>query len=156
MGTFTNTPSASWPTDRYPDRMPTTFQVTIDCADADVMASFWSTALGYEREQPPAGYDTWDAFFDSREAPRPPAGSIASIVDPTGDGPRIFFIRVPEPKTVKNRIHFDIMTDGTDAERDAKVAELVEAGAHEGERVEMGESTWHVMLDPEGNEFCIE
>jgi hypothetical protein len=131
------------------------FQITIDCRDADAMSSFWSTALGYEVEPPPAGYLSWEDFLRSNDVPLPPAGSISAIVDPDGTGPRVLFLRVPEPKSIKNRVHLDIRTDRTDDGRHAKIRELVAAGADEVRRVDEQGGWWMVMTDPEGNEFCV-
>jgi hypothetical protein len=79
--------------------------------------------------------------------------SAYAVVDPAGAGPRLFFQRVPEQKTAKNRVHLDVNV-GKDR-LDAKVAELVALGATEhGRREELG-SSWVVMRDPEGNEFCL-
>ncbi|MDQ1493866.1 MAG: hypothetical protein QOG69_349 [Actinomycetota bacterium] len=103
-------------------------------------------ALGYVAEP---GYDD-------------PEG--ASIVDPDGVGPAIGFLRVPEDKTAKNRMHIDIRVEAEPpwdmAEREllirAKAAELVTAGATTLREESYGEHFGHVvMLDPEGNEFCV-
>ena len=117
-----------------------------DALDPRRLAAFWVRALGYV---PEPGYDDPDG---------------ASIVDPDGVGPAIGFLRVPEAKTAKNRLHIDIRVAGEPpwdrAERDrlvrATVADLVTAGATE-VRVEWyGDVLGHVvMLDPEGNEFCV-
>ena len=135
--------------------MAARFQITIDCHDADAMSAFWSTALGYVVEPPPAGYLSWEDFLRSNDIPLPPAHSISAIVDPDEVGPRILFLRVPEPKTVKNRVHLDIRTDRTDEGKSAKIRELVEAGASEIRRVDEHGGWWMVMSDPEGNEFCV-
>jgi hypothetical protein len=131
------------------------FQITIDCFDADRMAAFWSIALGYVVEPPPAGYLSWEDFLRANDIPLPTSGSISAIVDPDGDGPRVLFLRVPEPKTVKNRMHFDIRTDRSDGGKRAKITHLLEAGATEIRRVEEHGGWWMVMADPEGNEFCV-
>jgi hypothetical protein len=131
------------------------FQITIDCQDADAMSAFWACALGYELEPPPAGYLSWEDFLRASDIPLPPSGSIAAIVDPDGIGPRVLFLRVPEPKTVKNRVHFDIRTDRTDDGKRAKIDELIAAGATEIRRVDEHGGWWMVMADPEGNEFCV-
>jgi hypothetical protein len=122
-----------------------------DAADPQTLATFWALALGYIAEP---GYDYPDG---------------ASIVDPDGVGPAIGFLRVPEPKTSKNRLHIDIRVAGEPpwdwTERAglirAKVAALVPAGG------EVVREEWYtddegrsalghvVMLDPEGNEFCV-
>ena len=119
------------------------------------MSAFWASALGYELEPPPAGYLSWEDFLRASDIPLPPSGSIAAIVDPTGVGPRVLFLRVPEPKTVKNRVHFDIRTDRTDEGKQARIDELVAAGATEIRRVDEHGGWWMVMADPEGNEFCV-
>ena len=134
--------------------MPVGFQITIDCTDADEMSRFWSAALGYVEEPPPAGYLSWEDFLRSSGIPTPPAGSISAIVDPADVGPRILFLRVPESKTVKNRVHLDIRA-GDDAARQAKIDELERAGATVLHRVDEHGSWWTVMADPEGNEFCV-
>lgn len=135
--------------------MATPFQITIDCADADTMSRFWSTALGYVQEPPPAGYLSWEDFLRANGIPTPDAGSISAIVDPDDVGPRILFLRVPEPKIVKNRVHLDIRSGQTDDDKLAKVDQLVEAGASVIRRVEEHGGWWMVMADPEGNEFCV-
>ncbi len=88
----------------------------------------------------------------------------ASIIDPEGKGPAISFLRVPEGKTAKNRMHIDIRVAGEPPwdmiEREqlirTKVAELTAAGATMVREESYGEPLGHVvMLDPEGNEFCV-
>jgi hypothetical protein len=135
--------------------MATPFQITVDCVDADAMSRFWSTALGYVEEPPPAGYLSWPDFLRASGIPTPPPGTINAIVDPDDSGPRILFLRVPEAKTVKNRVHLDIRTGRDDDDKRTKIAQLVDAGATEVRRVEENGSWWMVMADPEGNEFCV-
>jgi predicted enzyme related to lactoylglutathione lyase len=65
------------------------------------------------------------------------------------------FLRVPEPKVCKNRVHLDIRTDRSDDGKHAKIRELVAAGADEIRRVDEQGGWWMVMTDPEGNEFCV-
>jgi hypothetical protein len=108
-------------------------EVVIDCSDPCVLANFWSEALGYELTEC--------------------EDDIASIEDPGGPGPSIFFQRVPEAKSVKNRVHFDLNVGGGDLE--LAVAQLVSLGAR---RVDDGgtiDRWWVVLADPEGNEFCV-
>ena len=138
-------------------------QVVIDCADPASLALFWAGALGYTVQPPPPGFATWDAFLTQMGVPESQWNSRSAVVDPVGAGPRIFFQRVPEPKTVKNRVHLDIRASGAPqvegaehrARIDAKVEELVAEGATRlHDKDEMGEY-WVVMQDPEGNEFCV-
>ncbi|HSJ90645.1 MAG TPA: VOC family protein [Ilumatobacter sp.] len=135
--------------------MAAPFQITIDCVDAQRMMAFWSVALGYVAEPPPAGYLSWEDFLRANGVPIPPSGSIGAIVDPEGVGPRILFLRVPECTTVKNRVHLDLRAGRSDDARTAKVAELVAAGGCPVRRVEEHGQWWMVMADPEGNEFCV-
>ncbi len=111
---------------------------------------------------PPTGFDSWDAF-DSALPPEH-RGSAFACVDPTGVGPRLFFQRVPEGKTVKNRVHLDVRvgTGLVGAERlaalDAESDRLVALGATQFRRMladEVNESCI-VMQDVEGNEFCLD
>ncbi len=135
--------------------MAAPFQITIDCHDASVMCTFWSVALGYVEEPPPAGYLSWDDFLRANNIAIPQPGSIGALVDPDNVGPRILFLRVPEDKVVKNRVHLDLRPGANDDERLAKVTELTEAGATEIRRVDEHGRWWMVMADPEGNEFCV-
>jgi catechol 2,3-dioxygenase-like lactoylglutathione lyase family enzyme len=135
--------------------MATSFQITVDCADAERMVRFWSTALGYVEEPPPTGFFSWQDFLRANGIEVPPPGSIGAIVDPDRVGPRILFLRVAEPKSVKNRLHFDLRAGGGDGAKDAKIAELRAAGATELRRVDENGQWWMVMSDPEGNEFCV-
>jgi hypothetical protein len=126
--------------------MATHWTLGCDATDPHRIAAFWAQALGYVDEQ---GYDDPDG---------------ASIIDPDGKGPAIGFLRVPEGKTAKNRMHIDIRVAGKPpwdpAEREqlirAKVAELAAAGGTTVREESYGEQLGHVvMLDPEGNEFCV-
>lgn len=82
------------------------FQVTFDCAVPERVARFWCAALGYVVPPPPEGFTDWNAF--DRALPAEKQGSAYACVDPTGQGPRLFFQRVSEAKVVKNRVHLDI------------------------------------------------
>jgi len=117
-----------------------------DAHDPRAIVEFWAVALGYVFEP---GYDDPDG---------------ASIVDPSGRGPAIGFLRVPEGKTTKNRMHIDIRVAGEPpwdmVERASlireKVVALTSAGATVVREESYGEQLGHiVMLDPEGNEFCV-
>jgi hypothetical protein len=147
--------------------MTTRFQIVIDCADPGLLAKFWAQALGYEFEPPPEGFEDWDAYWRSVGVPEDELdGSADRIVDPTGGGPRIWFQAVPEGKTIKNRIHFDIRASGgregnpievRKQRVDALAEKLVAAGATMVRVLPMdGLDHYAVaMLDPEGNEFDV-
>jgi catechol 2,3-dioxygenase-like lactoylglutathione lyase family enzyme len=148
--------------------MAVKLQVTIDCADPDRLAYFWADALGYKLLEPPDGFPSWREWYLSVGVSEEELGDFDGndrLVDPDGAGPRFWFQKVPEPKVVKNRIHFDINVSGgrdvpmaTRRERvDAEVERLIEAGASR-LRVLAEEGIDHyavVMQDPEGNEFCL-
>ena len=84
-------------------------------------------------------------------------GRECVLVDPDGNGPRLYLQRVPEPKHAKNRVHLDIQVPAD--ERRAEVERLVALGAVSGDEHTMdpndSDAFWIVMQDPEGNEFCI-
>lgn len=139
--------------------MAAVIDLTLDCADARVLAEFWKTALGYVDEPPPAPFRTreeWLAQFDLPEDDGADDG--AWLCDPDGVGPRLCILRGPEPKTAKNRLHMDVRVPGHGgpAERWARIraesARLVRAG---GSVLETFEGHHVVMADPEGNEFCV-
>jgi hypothetical protein len=144
--------------------MATPIQVVFDCADPDRMAHFWATALGYKLDDPPEGFDSWDAFLDSIGVSPERRNDASAVSDPGGAGPRIYFQRVPEEKTVKNRVHLDLNAGGGRRvplpERKRRIAAEVErlrqAGATKlGEHEDADE--YHVnMRDVEGNEFDIQ
>ena len=140
-------------------------QVTFDCADPAALAAFWAEVLGYRIQAPPAGFDTWDAALEAMGIPEERRNDASAVVDPDGRGPRIFFQRVPEGKTAKNRVHLDIRAapglagDDRMASHEAEAARLVALGARRVRRVEPEPplGAGHiVMLDPEGNEFCLD
>ncbi|MBS4753816.1 VOC family protein [Nocardioides sp. zg-ZUI104] len=148
-------------------------QVTFDVHDAPEMARFWAAALDYVIPAPPGMvvpegtdvYDAWDTFLEQAGVPAELRGARAAIEDPEGTGPRIFFQRVPEDKTVKNRVHLDVRAapglsdDDRMAALEAECERLVGLGATWVRRVEPEpplEAGFIVMTDPEGNEFCLD
>ena len=93
--------------------MAVRFQLVIDCKDPELLARFWAAALGYVLEPPPEGFATWDDWRRDIGLPDSELGTGAdSIIDPRGDGPRIWFHVVPDAKVVKNRLHLDIHASG--------------------------------------------
>ena len=140
------------------------FQVTFDCADPDAVANFWAAVLGYKKDDPPQGFDTWPDALTAWGVPESEWNSRSAVSDPDGVGPRLFFQRVPEGKVVKNRVHLDVRAAPglkDDARMDALEAEcerLVALGATRHQRIEGNEMDGGIiiMLDVEGNEFCLD
>jgi hypothetical protein len=142
------------------------FQLVIDCTDPERLCRFWAAALRYELEPPPAGFATWDEYWRDVGVPEEELGLGADrISDPGGAGPPIWFQVVPEHKTVKNRIHLDVLASGgravpiaTRKQRvDAEAQRLISLGATM-IRVLEQEGLDHYGVatkDPEGNEFDI-
>lgn len=137
-------------------------QVTFDCENPRRVAEFWKTALGYVDPPVPPGFESWDALDES--LPDDERGSRWACQDPSGAGPRLFFQRVPERKSVKNRVHLDVRVGvglrGADrlAALEAEAARLSEQGATRLYLLEadgVNESCL-VMQDVEGNEFCLD
>jgi predicted enzyme related to lactoylglutathione lyase len=108
--------------------------IVLDCADPEALAPFWADALGYEVK------GTMEQY--ALVAPKPGF-----------PGMRILLQGVSEARPTKNRMHLDLHTNDLAAE----VERLVSIGARtleDGTRT-MGRTRWHVMADPEGNEFCV-
>jgi predicted enzyme related to lactoylglutathione lyase len=112
--------------------------ITVDCRDALALARFWAEVLG------------WHVYHDDD-----PEVLVAPQFPPAGAGPTMLFIPVPEPRTVKNRVHLDVQP--TDRSRDEEVERLVALGAAvvEDHREPDG-AGWVWLADPEGNDFCVE
>jgi hypothetical protein len=144
--------------------MARSVQIVFDCADPAALAAFWAAALGYEMQPPPDGFASWEDWLRERGVPESEWNSRNAVVDPDGVGPRLFFQRVPEPKTGKVCIHLDVNVGGGPGtpfeERrrriDAAVDRLVGLGAERiGAFEQMGEY-WVGMRDPEGHEFDVQ
>jgi Glyoxalase-like domain len=144
--------------------MAVEFQVTFDSADPAAQAAFWAGALHYELQPPPSGFPSWDAALDAWGVPTERRNDRSAIIDPVGAGPRVFFQRVPEPKTSKNRVHLDLRAaaglsgEARLAALEAECARLVALGARRVQRFEPDALSggFIVMFDPEGNEFCLD
>jgi hypothetical protein len=136
-----------------------TFQIAIDCADPHLLVRFWAAALHYEIEDHhelvermlAEGFATSDdtVVIDGLRVWR----DAAACRDPEGVQPRLLFQVVPEPKTVKNRVHIDLHI-GVDG-RDAEVDRLVGLGAKHLWDGRLGPQEWVTLADPEGNELCV-
>ncbi len=140
-------------------------QVTFDCADPGALAGFWCEVLGYEVEPPPPGFESWESALESWGVPREMWNSRSAARPVGGAGARLFFQRVPEGKTAKNRLHLDVRSapgltgDERMAALEAECERLVALGATRSHRVDPDgrmEIGFIVMADPEGNEFCLD
>jgi predicted enzyme related to lactoylglutathione lyase len=109
-------------------------ELVVDCHDPARLADFWRAVLDYQVGE-----------VDEE------AGWITIEGEP-GSGPSLIFQKVPEEKVVKNRLHIDVSP--RDREQDAEVERIVDLGAKPID-IGQGETTWVVMADPEGNEFCV-
>jgi hypothetical protein len=140
-------------------------QVTFDSGDPAALAAFWAEVLGYQVQAPPPGFDSWDAALEAWGVPPERRNDASALVDPEGDGPRIFIQRVPEGKTAKNRVHLDVRAapglegDERMAALERESERLVGLGATRVQRYDPApplQLGTIVMNDPEGNEFCLD
>src|SRR5918998_5311136 len=136
------------------------FQVAIDCSSPHELADWWAEALGWQVEAQDESFiqKMVDTGAASEEDTTRHRGALvwkigAAINSPDPERPRLLFQRVPEPKTVKNRLHLDVRV-GADR-REAEVARLLSLGATELWRGSQGPFEWATLADPEGNEFCV-
>ena len=114
----------------------TILNITFACADPRAVATFWGQLTG------------WPVITE------PQPGYPECAVGTLGEGrPRLYFVEVPERKTIKNRVHLDVIP--ADRTQDEEIARLVGLGATvvSDERPDVG---WVILADPEGNEFCVE
>jgi hypothetical protein len=109
--------------------------ICIDCHDPARLAQFWQEALGWRRTHEEDGEIVLE----------PPVGSAED-----GVVPDLLFLRVPDDKTVKNRLHLDLRP----FDQALEVERLIALGARRTD-IGQGEPTWTVLADPEGNEFCV-
>ncbi|WP_169950149.1 VOC family protein [Microbispora sp. H11081] len=112
-------------------------ELVLDCEDAERLAAFWCEVLGFEvigRE-------------DGCVEIGPPGVGFGGLQ------PTIIFEPVPEPKRDKLRLHIDV--NPTDRDQEAELERLLKLGAVPADVGQTGEEDWHVLADPEGNEFCL-
>ncbi|WP_432940853.1 VOC family protein [Kribbella sp. CA-253562] len=145
------------------------WKLVVDCADAQAQAAFWADALGYVVEDnralidqlltsgaiPPEAVVTVDGRpgFRTMQAVRHPDDPVQDFTG-IGEGRRILFQQVPEPKAVKNRLHLDLHAGPE--RRDTEVDRLRGLGATVLQRVQEPGTDHVVLSDPEGNEFCVQ
>ena len=130
---------------RYPEAVARLADIVFDCERPASLARWWASTLDGYRVAP----------YDSAELERLRGMGVVDleddpsvVVEPAlGEGHRYLFMRVPEPKRHKNRLHLDLRSDDLEAE----VTRLIDRGAVELYRID----TNVTMADPEGNEFCI-
>jgi hypothetical protein len=109
-------------------------ELVLDCRDPELLARFWCEVLGYvELER-----DGDDIEIG------PPGG---------GPMPTIVLSRTDDPKTGKLPLHIDV--NATDRDQAAELERLLAAGARPADVGQTGDESWHVLADPEGNEFCL-
>ena len=116
--------------------------LAIDCADPSGLARFWCSVLDYQVQHE-------DDEIVAIGSPLVPEGKK----HPGPVPPTLTFARVPEGKTVKNRLHLDV--NPTDSEQDEEVRRLLGLGARRADVGQTGDVSWVVLADPEGNEFCV-
>jgi Glyoxalase-like domain len=116
----------------------------LDANDHQVLADWWCASIGYVRR---------DDVEPPEEGWTRPADWPVPIVDPSGAGPLMWIVPVPEQKVFKNRVHFDVVGDteallaaGATMLRPRDLLPVAE---------EAGGIEWDVLADPEGNEFCV-
>jgi hypothetical protein len=108
-------------------------ELTIDSLDPHRIARWWADLLDYR-------------ITEADE-------DVVELAGPSGSGPSLVFARVPEQKSVKNRLHIDVSP--TDRDQEAELTRILGLGA---ERVDVGQgqdASWVVLRDPDGNEFCL-
>jgi hypothetical protein len=112
-------------------------ELVLDCHEPERLASFWCEVLGYvELER-----------VDESIEIGPPGTGFG------GPQPTIIFDRTDEPKRGKLRLHIDV--NATDRDQPAELERLLAAGAKPVDVGQTGAESWHVLADPEGNEFCL-
>ena len=109
-------------------------EICVDCADPERVAAFWGATLGWELQRE-------EDYVWMSATGKPGDGSLVLV-----------FVGVPEPKTVKNRVHIDVNPRGRDQAEE--VERLLALGARHVD-IGQGDVPWVVMADPEGNEFCV-
>jgi catechol 2,3-dioxygenase-like lactoylglutathione lyase family enzyme len=112
-------------------------ELVIDCVDMEKLAAFWSEVLGYEE----LGRE------DDEIEIGPPGAGVG------GPQPTLIFSPSTDPRPAKLRLHIDV--NPTDRDQEAELERLLSLGARKADIGQTGEESWHVLQDPEGNEFCL-
>ena len=111
-------------------------ELVVDCRDPEALAAFWAAVLDYR--------------VLSREDGEVEIGPAEGF---GGPAPTLVFGRVPDPTPGKLRLHIDL--NPTDRDQDAELQRLLALGAVPADVGQTGDENWHVLADPEGNEFCL-
>ena len=111
-------------------------ELVVDCRDPEALAAFWAAVLDYR--------------VLSREEDEVEIGPEAGF---GGPAPTLVFGRVADPTPGKLRLHIDVSP--TDRDQDAELQRLLDLGARPADVGQTGDESWHVLQDPEGNEFCL-
>ena len=111
-------------------------EIVVDARDPEALAAWWAEVLGYR--------------VLGREDGAVEIGPEAGF---GGAAPTLVFTPVAEPSPGKSRLHIDV--NATDRDQDAELERLLELGARPADIGQTGEEPWHVLADPEGNEFCL-
>jgi hypothetical protein len=122
------------------------YTVVVDCADPASQAHWWGGVLGW-----PVVYEAADEVVI---VPPHALTEAAKEVPLAERSQGLVFGRVPEGKSVKNRLHVDL-APGPDDDQQAEVERLIELGARHADVGQQPENRWVVLADPEGNEFCV-
>ncbi|WP_345268563.1 VOC family protein [Nocardioides nanhaiensis] len=142
-----------------------TVQITLDCPDPHALALFWAAALGYQLEPPPPGHASWEDALEAFGVPPERRNDRSAVVDPAGQGPRLFFQRSEGPVPSGRRVHLDVRAAPglLDEERmaalEAECRRLQALGARLVERHEPSpplERGHLVLSDPAGHVFCLD
>jgi Glyoxalase-like domain len=138
--------------------MAVPYKICIDCADPHPLAEFWGDAMGYEVEDnSPLIRQLLDNGVVTEADVVTVQGRLAwrtaAVARDPKSGARLLFQVVPEPKTVKNRVHLDLHVGEENIE--PTVARLEARGGKRLYEVSEHGSHWVTMADPEGNEFCV-
>lgn len=144
---------------------PCAMQIVVDCAFPHALADWWAETLGWQVEHQDEAFirSMIDQGFAAESDTQMHAGSLvwasAAAINPAQPAnagqPRVLFQQVPEAKTVKNRLHFDIRPADRDSLEEMH-QQLVERGASKIGGGQQGPHRWVTYIDPEGNEFCVD
>ena len=122
------------------------YTTVIDCHDVGAQSRWWAEAIGWK--------SVYEADDEVVLVPSYVTEELLAATPWDEIGPGLVFVRVPDDKTVKNRLHIDLAPH-TDDDRDAEIERLLAMGATRADIGQSINSTWDVFLDPEGNEFCV-